>query len=139
MPRDFLSHSIRDSRPAIAVKRWRVEQPGEGLSLQQAIKSTPPGSQVREQLAGYQGSWTPSATCRRFAWCFEDTEADCTFALVPDGVWRSLGQSGQPALWPPLQVDGGMADVADEPPRLSTMRGVEPRCVHQFVFVVLVA
>ena len=46
MPRDFLSHSIRDSRPAIAVKRWRVEQPGEGLSLQQAIKSTPSSSQA---------------------------------------------------------------------------------------------
>ena len=139
MPRDFLSHSTRDSRPAIAVKRWRVEQPGEGLSLQLAIRSTPPGSQVRELLAGYQGSWTPSATCRRFPCCLEVTEADCTFALVSDGIGRSPGPSGQPALWPPLQVDGGMADVADEAPRLSTMRGVEPRCVHHFVFVVLVA
>jgi hypothetical protein len=139
MPRDLLSHSIRDSRPAIAVKRWRVERPGEGLSFQQAIKSTPPGSQVRELLAGYQGSWTPSATCRRFPCCLEVTEADCTFALVSDGIGRSPGPSGQPALWPPLQVDGGMADVADEAPRLSTMRGVEPRCVHHFVFVVLVA
>jgi hypothetical protein len=55
MPKDFLSHSIRDSRPAIAVKRWRVEQPGEGLSLQQAIKSTSPGSQVCELLAVYLG------------------------------------------------------------------------------------
>ena len=138
MPRDLLSHSTRDSGPVIAVKRWRVEQPGEGLSLQLAIRSTPPGSQVRELLAGYQGSWTPSATSG-FPCCFEDTEADCTFALVPDGIGRSPGPSGQPALWPPLQVDGGMADVADEAPRLSTMRGVEPRCVYHFVFVVLVA
>lgn len=138
MPRDFLSHSIRDSRPAIAVKRWRVEQPGEGLSFQQAIKSAPPGSQVAA-TGGLPAARTPSATCRRFPWCFEDTEADCTFAFFPDGIGRSWDSRGQPALWPPLQVDSRMADVADEPPRLSTMRGVEPRCVHHFVFVVPVA
>jgi hypothetical protein len=57
---------------------------------------------VRELVAGYQGSWTPSAPCRRFPWCFENTEADCTFALVLGGIGRSLGQSGQPALWPPF-------------------------------------
>ena len=138
MPRDFLSHSTRDSRPAIAVKRWRVEQPGEGLSLQLAIRSTPPGSQVRELLAGYQGSWTPSATSG-FPCCFEDTEADCTFARVPDGIGRSPGPSGQPVLWPPFASRWRHGGRSDETPLLSTMRGVEPRCVHHFVFVVLVA
>jgi hypothetical protein len=96
----------------------------------QAIGSTRHGWQVRDLLA----------TCQEIL----DNVGD--LPLVPmvlrrHGGTTALSPSSQmgSALWPPFQADGGMADVADDPPRLSTMRGVEPRCVHHFVFVVFVA